>query len=95
MTIQVTTATAPSYWASYLVNGDHSGLSHDEKMHADMWLYRNRPWYVVDVVRDDNGEAYEDRFTWSYDLYDLMATVRGGSVIDYVLHSTSERSEQR
>jgi hypothetical protein len=30
----------PSYWASYLINGDHSGLSDDEKQAVDNFLGR-------------------------------------------------------
>ena len=35
------TATAPEHWASYLVNGDDSGLSPEDKAQADKfaaWL---------------------------------------------------------
>ena len=38
MTIQVTTITAPSRWASYLVNGDASGMEDDERKLCDIWL---------------------------------------------------------
>lgn len=30
--------TAPSLWASYLLNGDGSGLSDAERAQADAWL---------------------------------------------------------
>jgi len=30
--------TAPSYWASYLINGDASGIEPEEKVACDMWL---------------------------------------------------------
>lgn len=33
----VYTFTAPEYWASYLINGDFSGLSDDEKAACDRW----------------------------------------------------------
>jgi hypothetical protein len=41
MTRQTVTGYAPSYWASYLVNGDASGLEPDEVAKADQfaaWL---------------------------------------------------------
>lgn len=34
------TATAPSHWASYLINGDASGLDDDEKNACDAWIAR-------------------------------------------------------
>lgn len=33
--------TLPAYWASYLINGDASGLSPDDKANADSFLQRN------------------------------------------------------
>lgn len=89
--IEVTTATAtaPSYWASYLVNGDASGLDPAEKVHAEHWLALRAPWRVVDVARDDDGEAIEARFTWHYGLYDTLADCSGGDVLDYVMHKVS------
>ena len=35
MELQFVTATAPSYWAPYLINGDPSGLEDDEIAAAD------------------------------------------------------------
>ncbi len=40
MTLQVITATAPSSWASYLINGDDSGLDPAEREAADSWIKR-------------------------------------------------------
>ena len=34
----VTTLTAPSHWASYITNGDASGLTAKEKAQCDAWL---------------------------------------------------------
>lgn len=87
MAIEVDTVTAPDYWASYLVNGDHSGLESDEKAACDVWQEGLGDWYVVDVARDESGEAQEPRFTWSYSLYG--GTASGGSVVDYVAHKVS------
>lgn len=41
---EVYTGTAPSHWATYLVNGDDSGLDEEEKVAADrfrFWLGGN------------------------------------------------------
>lgn len=89
MNIRVTTATAPAYWTSYLVNGDASGLDDREKALADEWIANQAPWYVVDVKRNEEGEAEESRFTWSYSLYGGDA--KGGDVCDYVLHRQTRK----
>lgn len=51
--------TAPSYWASYLVNSDASGLNAVEKLACDNWLKTNEIFAVLDAV--DAG------FCWSHD----------------------------
>jgi hypothetical protein len=51
--------TAPSYWASYLINGDSSGLNAVEKLACDDWLKANRIFDVLDCV--DAG------FRWRHD----------------------------
>lgn len=85
--IEVTEVTAPAYWASYLVNGDSSGIDENEKALCDAWKAQQKPWYVVDIARDEDGEAQESRFTWSYALYG--GDCSGGDVVDYVLHKES------
>lgn len=84
--IEVDTMTAPDFWASVLVNGDKSGMNDEEIAAINAYLapLEADGWYVVDVVRDDDGEAVEPSFTWSYDLYG--GTARGGDVVDYVIH---------
>ncbi len=54
--IEATTATAPAYWASYLVNGDASGMNGADEGLARAWetkLSRDG-WRVVDAT----GEPY-------------------------------------
>lgn len=89
MAIEVMTITAPAYWASALVNGDYSGLGEQEAAWCREWQQNNAPWYVVDVARDDAGEAVEPYFTWSYALHACGCcddNVRGGDVLEYVAH---------
>ena len=43
----------PAYWASYLINGDASGLSNDEQAECDAWTDNNPGGNCVDV-----GESY-------------------------------------
>lgn len=79
MTLRVDTFTAPAHWASYLVNGDSSGLNPDDIRAADSWLASIAPWRIVSDVEDS------ERFTWSYRLHG--GTAEGGSVLDYVAHA--------
>jgi hypothetical protein len=69
-------ATGSAYWASYLINGDASGLSDEERAQADAWCERELG--PNDAVIDC-GEPW---FTWSYQLYTGVACC-GGDVVDY------------
>ncbi len=90
MRVEVDTITAPSAWASALVNGDTSGLDDEDEKAMNAWESRlaARGWRVVDVARtrveDGEYEMQEPRFTWSYAQYG--GTARGGDVVDYVIH---------
>ena len=53
--------TAPSSWASYLVNGDSSGLDPDEIAACDAWL--NDSHLPAPVSCEDAG------FIWHHDAY--------------------------
>lgn len=75
----------PSYWASYIINGDVSGLEPGEKEIADRAIAREcgDKWSIVSC----GDEAW---FTWSYRLYNPKADCAGGSVLDYVAISVSK-----
>lgn len=85
MTIEVDTVTLPAFWACALINADTSGMTDEEEAHMNAYMETIEAdgWYVVDVVRDEDGNS-EPRFTWSYNLYGGDA--KGGDVIDYVMH---------
>lgn len=87
MAIECGIVTGAAHWASYLVNGDDSGLDAREKALCDAWAERlaRDSYYVVDVARDDTGEGLEPRFSWSYGLH-TGDDCRGGDVLDYVVH---------
>ena len=74
----IMTITLPAHWAPYLINGDASGLDDGEQAIVDRAIEREcgREWTIVSC--DD-----EDRFTWSYALYNPEADCAGGSVLDY------------
>lgn len=52
------TATAPSYWASYLINGDASGMDDGEIARADAFA----AWLCGDIVdcEDDGFRHWHD-----------------------------------
>ena len=64
-------------WATYLINGDESGLTACERRHADMWLAKLGS--EADVV--DVGEPY---FSWAYNRHTGLP-YSGGEVADYTI----------
>ena len=73
LTFQVLTFILPMYWASYLINGDASGLMDGEQELIDAWTEtEGSPWFV------DVGASY---FAHRND-----ATNLGGDVCEYVAH---------
>lgn len=72
------TAIGAAYWASYLINGDSSGLTDDEIKLCDAWCERELA--PVEQVCDC-GEPY---FSWSYGLY-TGADCRGGDLVEYTV----------
>jgi hypothetical protein len=69
-------ATGAACWASYLINGDASGLNEQERNLADAWCERE---LVPNDAIVDCGEPY---FSWSYRLY-TGSPFNGGDVVDY------------
>lgn len=68
--LEAVTYVLPSYWASYLINGDDSGLEEGERAQINEWLHQED---LPDPV--DCGESY---FSWINDATDL-----GGDVCEY------------
>lgn len=62
------TYTLPAYWASYLINGDHSGLSDEDKAECDAFMEKEGNPNIVDC-----GEQY---FSWHNEATDLGGDVR-------------------
>ena len=76
--MEVKTVKGAAHWASYLINGDASGMTDLEVAQADAWYDRE----VEDgeqVV--DCGEPY---FSWSFGMYTGIP-VRGGDLVDYTI----------
>jgi len=74
------TVTGPTYWASYFINGDDSGLSTEEKQQANSWLERE------DICRHEicGMKKNSERFTRSYALHAPECRCSGGDVCDYI-----------
>lgn len=60
----VTHIVGPAAWASFLVNGDDSGLDPQERVAAKTWREREGV-AIIDVERDANGEPCESYFSRS------------------------------
>lgn len=75
--IRFDTIAGPAHWASYLVNGDASGLEPREAALADAWLAREG----VRVVGVADAEAW---FSWSARLYAPELDCDGCAMLDYV-----------
>ena len=48
----------PEYWASYLMNGDSSGLSQEEETNIELWLKLHNNPNIIDV-KDDAHFRYD------------------------------------
>lgn len=57
---------APSYWASYLINGDASGLRNGEENDADSWLAEMAAGWgpPVEVSEDSEFRWYHSADAW-------------------------------
>jgi len=56
--------TAPASWEAYLINGDPTGMSADDKFKADKWLVwlgRGRP-VSARAVKDGKNHGHDTRF---------------------------------
>ncbi len=62
----------PSYWASYLINGDDSGISSEDLYYADKFLAEHNLDYPVSC----SDESY---FSWRNDSSNNL----GGGVLEY------------
>lgn len=77
MTIKTTTATAPAYWAPYLINADRSGMEDHELDQCDAWTVRvcGAQYRVVDAPGDPYFGCFEGQ---------------GVDLLDYTLLSYAE-----
>ncbi len=86
MTIETFEAVGAAQWASYLINGDASGLEPREVELCDKWQAQLAPGYIVSVLSDDDGESESPWFTWSYGIHTGDDSCSGGECLTYVGH---------
>jgi hypothetical protein len=67
------------HWASYLINGDASGLSDIEKAECDAWCELELE--PNETIVDCDEEPY---FSWSYGFF-TGSLFKGGNLLDYVV----------
>lgn len=72
--------TAPSYWASYLINGDDSGMDEGEIAACEAWL--EREGLGTPVSCEGAG------FIWRHDAYHEMPL--GADCQEYTFITTKE-----
>lgn len=82
--VQFVKITGPAAWASYLINGDASGLEDGEQAKADAWLSRNELRQIVSDASGEDDDPQEPRFTRHMALYCREIDCEGGDVLDYV-----------
>lgn len=68
--------TAPSYWASYLINGDASGLRDGEERDIDSWLAEMAPDWGSPV-----GVSEDSEFLW---YHSACMWVGGSDCLTYI-----------
>lgn len=81
-----TTVTGYAHWASFLINGDPSGLSEEDFAECQAWLayHGNYDYSCHDVARDESGDVSE------YFGHPDMPGALAGTVIDYIFFAPEE-----
>jgi hypothetical protein len=73
--LEIYTAQAPAYWASYLINGDASGIEPAEKEAADRWIARQNMGSPVSCSDESWFSSWHDA---------LPESPLAGDVLEYV-----------
>jgi hypothetical protein len=75
MMIQTCKCLLPAHWASYLINGDGTGLTDEEYVEVQRWERRSAPGPCIDVAEDadftidgDDGGLACDRAVFTFQL---------------------------
>jgi hypothetical protein len=75
MPIKATTYTLPSYWASYLINGDASGLEAGEQETIDAFVAKEGNPHFVYCGEEPYFSRYNDAGTLAGDVVQYTAHV--------------------
>jgi hypothetical protein len=66
---------APACWASYLINGDASGLTDEEHIAADDWLHSLKGGQIVDCSESTDFRVFNGLLTevalYTYNYYSV------------------------
>lgn len=89
----LTHIVGPAAWASYLVNGDASGLQPGEREAADAWQEREGV-RIEDVQRTADGESAEPYFHETFGRWIPEVEWIGGDVLDYVAREVRLQLEE-
>jgi hypothetical protein len=61
--IDIDTVEAPAHWATYLINGDASGMAEDDIRAADTWRKQLRGAYVTDCSEETEFAVFNGLLT--------------------------------
>lgn len=92
MTIETDTYQAPEVWASYLINGDASGIDSEDVAECDAWRKSIAPWRVADVARAEDGEPQQAWFAWNCQRFSRRYS--GCNLLDYVVHKPARAAPE-
>ena len=71
--MKIQTYTLPVYWASYLINGDASGLEDGEAEEIDKWAEANGNPHFVEVSEDVHFARRNDATSLGADVTEYTA----------------------
>lgn len=80
--MQIISLRLPAHWASYLINGDHSGLSTKEKQEIDSFIGDYETMHNMTIACLECEESY---FAHRNDANNI-----GGEVSEFLFQITSE-----
>lgn len=66
--------TLPAFWASYIINNDHSGISEQEKDEIDRFLSTLKGYLTL---KDMGSEPWFDGYQ---DVLEYVEVIHGGSI---------------
>lgn len=90
MTLTTVELIGSAYWASYLFNGDDSGIDERDVALCNAWLEYNGNPIIVGILEDEDGNWEDMWFSWSYGFHTGDTTCTGGDCLTYIALVESE-----